>query len=338
MNSTVSEIELLKSNTQAKIIIITHKSPDGDAMGSTLALYHFLKSQNFSPIVITPDPFPSFLNWMPGSSDIVIFNQNISEAQYLLEKAEYLFALDFNAWDRTGKIQDHISKITAKIFLIDHHQQPQLKADFTLSDTSASSTCELIYTFIYKHWNYSGKLTQEAATCLYTGIMTDTGSFRFPSTTAYTHYVVSKLLELPIQHHLVHQHIFDQNSFSRLQLTGFALKNKMMLLKDLPVVIISLSKDDLLEHQYQKGDTEGLVNYGLSIQGIVLSVFLMENEGVIKISFRSKGKVDVNYLAKTYFNGGGHVNAAGGFGLKSLDDTVQKVIQVIQENKHILYE
>lgn len=336
MSNNTKFITQFQQNTTSKnVVITTHKSPDGDAIGSTLGLYHFLVSQGLSPIVMVPDAFAHFLKWMPNSSDIVIYDQDIAKGNNIIAQANYIFCLDYNSFSRTGKMCDVLKASKAEKFLIDHHQQPDIQAGYILSDTSASSTCELIYTFIQKHWP-NAQIPLDSAICLYTGLMTDTGSFRFPSTSSYTHQIVAHLLNIGVKPALIHEHVLDQNTAHKLMLVGYALKN-MEILEDLKTCIMGLNKEELSSFNYQKGDTEGLVNYGLSIQGIRLSVLVLEIDGIIKISFRSKGNFSVHELAKTYFEGGGHTNAAGGQGKKSVAETIQNIKDILAQKKVELY-
>lgn len=320
-------IEQLLANKEKSVLITTHKSPDGDAMGSSLGLYHFLKSQGFSVKVMVPDAFAHFLAWMPESQAVLIFDQNKVKGKETTQEASYLFCLDYNSFSRVGLLEHELRKSNATTFLIDHHQQPDILNGFVLSDTSASSTCELVYQFIKTYFPHQ-TIPLESAQCLYTGMMTDTGSFRFPSTSAKTHQIVADLIEIGVKPHQIHEQVLDQNTAHKLQLTGYALHH-MQIDAKLQTSYMKLNKAELEQFQYQKGDTEGLVNYGLSIQGIQLSVLVLENDGIIKISFRSKGNIDVNQLARQYFKGGGHKNAAGGQGEVSVEKTLESIQHVL---------
>jgi phosphoesterase RecJ-like protein len=229
-----------------------------------------------------------------------------------------------------------VEKSNALKIMIDHHEHPGDYASITFSDATKGSTCEMVYELI-SHLDHD-QIDEAIASCLYTGIMTDTGSFRFPSTTARTHQVVSKLIEKGAQPHLINQKIYDTNSINRLRLLGTALKN-LKKIDSTPVVYITLSQKELNQNKFKKGDTEGFVNYGLSLEGILLAVIMIENEveKIIKMSFRSKGSFDVNKFAKKYFNGGGHINAAGGVSNLTLDQTVEQFIKVIAEEKSQFY-
>ena len=322
-------LELLAS--PKKIAIIPHRSPDGDAMGSTLGLYHFLRKLNQQPVVIAPNEFPEFLAWLPGSEDVLIYEKNKEKVGQVLQDAELIFTLDFNALHRTGEMENVLNKLTAPFIMIDHHQKPDDYAIYTYSNTKFGSTCEMIYNFI-TFLGHKNLIDQTIATCLYTGIVTDSGSFRFPTTTSETHRVAAGLLDVGVQNGDIHNSLFDNNSYHRLQLLGRALQN-MKVLPEFKTSYITLTQEELDEFHYVKGDTEGIVNYGLSINGIDFTVLFIENkeEGIVKISFRSQGNFDVNQFARQYFNGGGHITAAGGKSNKSIDDTIKDYETILSQ-------
>jgi phosphoesterase RecJ-like protein len=307
----IQAIELLLA-TPKKIAIIPHRGPDGDAMGSTLGLYHFLLKNNHHPTVIAPNDFPDFLAWLPGSETVKIFEKDTENCTKILEEAELIFTLDFNAFHRTGEMEHTLVKLTAPFIMIDHHQKPDDYAAYTYSDTSFGSTCEMVYNFI-SFLNKKEDLDKTIATCIYTGILTDSGSFRFPGTTGNTHRIIAELIDLGVENTQIPVLLFDNSSYSRLQLLGRALQN-MKVLEEHKTSYTSLTQEELDSFDYVKGDTEGIVNYGLSIKGIVFTAIFIENkdEKIIKISFRSQGGFDVNQFARDHFNGGGHSNAAGG--------------------------
>lgn len=319
----IQAIQLLLS-TPKKIAIIPHRGPDGDAMGSTLGLYHFLLKNNHYPVVISPNEFPDFLAWMPGSETVKIYEKDKENCTILLEEAELVFTLDFNALHRTGEMEHALAKLKAPFIMIDHHQKPDDYATFTYSDTSFGSTCEMIYNFIL----FLGKkeaIDKTIGTCIYTGILTDSGSFRFPKTTGTTHRIIAELIDLGVENTEIPNLLFDNSSFGRLQLLGRALQN-MKVLSDHKTAYTTLTQNELNSFDYVKGDTEGIVNYGLSIKGIVFTAIFIENkdEKIIKISFRSQGDFDVNQFARDHFNGGGHRNAAGGKSEVSMEETIRK--------------
>ncbi len=319
----IQAIQLLLS-TPKKIAIIPHRGPDGDAMGSTLGLYHFLLKNKHHPVVVSPNEFPDFLAWMPGSETVKIFEKDKQNCTKILEDAELIFTLDFNSLHRVGEMEHVLTQLKAPFIMIDHHQKPDDYAAITYSDTSFGSTCEMIYNFIL----FLGKkqdIDKTIGTCIYTGILTDSGSFRFPKTTGTTHRIIAELIDLGVENTEIPTLLFDNSSFGRLQILGRALQN-MKVITEHKTAYITLTQDELSSFNYVKGDTEGIVNYGLSIKGIVFAAIFIENkeEKIIKISFRSQGDFDVNQFARDYFNGGGHQNAAGGKSEVSMEETVRK--------------
>ncbi len=319
----IETIKNLLANPK-KIAIIPHRSPDGDAMGSTLGLYHFLKKLNHQPVVISPNDFPGFLAWLPGSENVLIYENDKESVSKVLQSAELIFTLDFNALHRTGEMEHVLKKLKVPFVMIDHHQKPDNYAVVTYSDTSIGSTCQMIYEFI-QSLGKKEVIDKTIATCLYTGIMTDSGSFRFPSTTSTTHRIVADLIDLGINNSEIHNLVFDDNSFNRLQLLGRALQN-MKVFPEYKTAYTTLSQNELDEFHYKKGDTEGFVNYGLTIKGINFAAIFIENrdENSIKASFRSQGTFDVNQFSRENFNGGGHINAAGGKSSLSMEETTKK--------------
>lgn len=310
--------------TPKKIVLIPHRSPDGDAMGSTLGMYHFLIKNNHFPTVISPNEFPDFLAWMPGSETVLIYEKDKVNCTKILQEAELIFTLDFNALHRVGEMEQVLSTLSVPFVMIDHHQSPDNYAAFTYSDVAFGSTCEMVYHFI----SLLGKkleIDKTIGTCIYTGILTDSGSFRFPKTTGTTHRIVAELIDLGVENTQIPNLLFDNSTIGSLQLLGRALEN-MHFLKANKTAYTTLSQAELDQFDYTKGDTEGIVNYGLNIKGIDFSAIFIENkaENFIKISFRSQGDFDVNQFARDYFNGGGHRNAAGGKSELSLQETVQK--------------
>jgi nanoRNase/pAp phosphatase (c-di-AMP/oligoRNAs hydrolase) len=324
----IQAIQLLLA-TPKKIAIIPHRGPDGDAMGSTLGLYHFLLKNNHHPVVVSPNEFPDFLAWMPGSETVKIYEKDKENCTKILEEAELIFTLDFNALHRVGEMENVLAKLKAPFIMIDHHQKPDEYAAFTYSDTSFGSTCEMLYNFIL-FLDKKEDIDKTIGTCIYTGILTDSGSFRFPKTTGTTHRIIAELIDLGVENTLIPTLLFDNSSYDRLQLLGRALQN-MKLLKEHKTTYITLTQDELNSFNYTKGDTEGFVNYGLSIKGIIFTAIFIENkdEKIIKISFRSQGDFDVNQFARDHFNGGGHRNAAGGKSEVSMEETVRKFEDLI---------
>lgn len=297
-------------NTVQEIVITNHTSPDGDAMGSALGLQRVLEKMGKRVTVIVPNPYPKFLWHLAGNDSVMVYSEGKKSANEKIEKAEMIFHLDYNAISRSADMEEALVAAKAKKVMIDHHQQPESWPDFIYSDTAMSSTCQMIYEFC-DLYQWLGYLDKESAECLYTGLVTDTGSFRFPSTTARTLQVASALMELGVQPFEVYDKVFDSQPVSRLRLLGAMLEH-MDISPDGSVVLLHLSKAQCDSMGYEKGITEGFVNYGLSVDGAVLTCFMREEEGLVKISLRSKGDVDVNLLARASFNGGGHKNAAGG--------------------------
>lgn len=328
--SEISEIQkFLKP--ESKIVIITHYNPDGDAIGSSLGLKHFLKEKGLESTVITPNDFPKFLKWMPEAKKIVIADYKRKFARETISEANVIFILDFNASHRSGNlVAPWIENAKAKKILIDHHQQPE-NFDFVYSDTSVPATSQMVYHFI-ETLNKENLVNKDIAECLYTGIMTDTGGFRFRSTSAETHRIVANLIEKGADPAMISSNTWDTNTISRLHLLALIL-GRIEVVKDGKVAILWLKRDELKEFGFQKGDTEGFVNYGLSIMGTHVSAFFMEDlyEDFIKISFRSKEDVDVNQFSRKYFNGGGHINAAGGKYFKSIEDTIEDFKEKIEQ-------
>ncbi len=328
----ITTVKSLLSQPQ-KIAIIPHKNPDGDAMGAALAVYAFLKDKGHEANVISPNDYPKFLKWMPGNDDVVNFERENQKALQLLKDASVIFTVDFNDLSRVGQMETALKEASADFIMIDHHQQPGDYAKVTYSDVSMSSTCEMVYNFI-DFLGETDNITKAIATNLYTGIMTDTGSFKYRSTSSKTHRVVAELIDKGAENMEIHQHVFDTNSPSRLHLLGVALSN-MVILSEYRTAYITLTQDELDAHDYKKGDTEGFVNYGLTLENIVFALIFIENreEGIIKISLRSVGDFSVNEFARAHFNGGGHTNAAGGRSDLSMDETVARFQEILTNYK-----
>jgi len=319
-----------------KIVIVPHKNPDGDAIGSTLALWHYLKSLGQDATIISPNDYPKFLKWMPGNDEILNFERENSQAKEKIEKANLVFTLDFNHLGRIGQMRPFLEDSDASFIMIDHHQAPDDYAVVAYSDVRMSSTCEMVYNFI-EFLEDLEKITPEMANCLYTGIMTDTGSFKFSSTTSRTHQVVADLIDKGAKNTDIHHSVYDTNTPGRLHLLGCALKN-MVIIDDYRTAYITLSQEELDAHEYQKGDTEGFVNYGLTLEGIIFAAIFIENkeEGIIKISLRSVGDFSVNKFAREHFEGGGHDNAAGGKSELSLTETTKRFEAILKTYKDLL--
>ena len=320
-------------NQPFKAVITAHQKPDGDAMGSTLGLYHFLKQLGHEVTVISPTNWAQFLDWMPGVEQVIDFEANKNVASEIVAAADYVFCLDFNILHRTKHLEPIIRDSKALKILIDHHQQPDTPSfAYGISDVKMSSTCEMIYDFIVQS-GHSNLIDIDIATCLYTGLMTDTGSFRFPSTTASVHKIVAHLKELGLQHAKIHENIYDNSTEGRLKFMGNAFLNRMTVLPEFKTAVMAIPKSDIYKFELKTGDTEGLVNYLLSIEGIKFAAILIDREEERKWSFRSKGNFDVNIFARTHFEGGGHANAAGGRSSKSLDETFNDFKNIIENYK-----
>ena len=333
----INAVRELLSKPQ-KVVIVPHKNPDGDAIGSTLALWHYLKNMGQKATIVVPNDYPKFLKWMPGCEHILNFEKENSQAKQKIEEATLIFTLDFNHLGRIGQMETHLENADALFIMIDHHQLPADYAQIMYSDVSMSSTCEMIYNLI-EYLGDIDQITPEMADCLYTGIMTDTGSFKYSSTTSRTHNVVASLIDQGAENTRAHNLVYDTNTPDRLHLLGCALRN-MVILEEYNTAYITLSQDELDSNNFQKGDTEGFVNYGLTLSGICFAVIFIENkeEGIVKISFRSEGDFSVNEFARKHFNGGGHTNAAGGRSDVSLSDTVAYFVSLLKDYKEQLHQ
>ncbi|WP_452222421.1 DHH family phosphoesterase [Lacinutrix salivirga] len=326
----ILDIKKLLSSAK-KIVIVPHKNPDGDAIGSTLGLYHFLKQHSHQATIIAPNDYPDFLKWLPGEDSILKYDTQKEDAEQLINSADIIFTLDFNALHRTGDMESILAQSNAIKIMIDHHQQPDDYAKYMFSDVSMSSTCEMVYHFLDK-LDETKSINQTIATCLYVGIMTDTGSFRFKSTTSTTHRIVAELIDKGAQNNEIHNNVYDTNSYNRMQLLGCALSNLKVLLEH-RTAYITLSQDELQRFDYKKGDTEGFVNYALSLNNIVFAAIFIEDKQnqIIKISLRSKGEFSVNEFSRAHFSGGGHTNAAGGKSDDDLKTTIEKFISILPD-------
>jgi phosphoesterase RecJ-like protein len=327
-----SSHKILEFVEQAQSIVITsHKSPDGDSIGSSLALFHILKKWGRNVQIVHPDPAPAFLHWVSGQEQIIDFETKREQAVAAIQSADLIFCLDYNHPSRVG---DHMQAVlmesSARKVMIDHHLHPADFCQAMISETTACSTCELLYTWI-KDIGRLDDLDETSGACIYLGIMTDTGSFRFPSVSSATHEILADLIRRGVKHYLIHEAVYDTNTVDRIKLRGYALSEKLVCLNDIPVAFVSLSEKELEKYNYQKGDTEGLVNQILGIQGIKMAVLFVEKDGKVKISFRSKGDYFVNELANAHFEGGGHAYASGGISAESLDKTVEKFVTFVKD-------
>lgn len=337
MEKAAKRIQELIRDAGKKVVITTHRSPDGDAIGSSLAFHHFLKEKGHHSRVIVPTAYPSVFHWLPGHKDVVVHESEQELSKGLVEQAEIIFCLDFNMLGRLDKLKGFVEKSEAKKVIIDHHPTPDRFAETILSDTQASSTAQMVYELIDR-WGESDKVSKEMADCLYVGIMTDTGSFRFSSTTPRTHRVAAALIEKGVHGAEIQDRVFDNNPLDQIRLLGYVLNEKLDVHEKHRTAIIHLSMKELEEHRAEKGYTEGFVNYGLSVKGVMMSVLFTETERGAKISFRSKGRFPVNHIAEEHFGGGGHFNAAGGFVELPLKQAVKKLVDLLPEYKDRLDE
>jgi len=312
--------------------IIMHQKPDADAMGSSLGLFHFLRQLGHDPTVISPTNWAEWLKWMPGCTGVIDYEYSPEKGMAALDQAECVFCLDFNTLARTRNMAARLRKVTATKVLIDHHQQPEAAYfDYGVSDTRKSSTSEMVYDLIVDS-GHAGLIDIDMAACLYAGVMSDTGSFRFPGASAAVHRMVAALKDTGINHTQIHEDLFDNFLENRLRFTGFVLQNRMEIFYEHNAALIAIPWKDLVRYEIKTGDTEGLVNFPLSIQGIRMAALIIDRDEEVKCSFRSKGNFDVNIFARKYFEGGGHVNAAGGRSNETLELTVQRFVNALKEN------
>lgn len=315
-----------------QVVITMHQKPDADAMGSTLGLYHFLVQFGHKVTVISPTNWAGFLNWMPGSKSVLDYERDTEKANAVIDKADWIFCLDFNTLSRTKRMEEKLAAATGQRILIDHHQEPQTEVfAYGISDTGKSSTAEMVYDFIIAS-GYTDKINKEVSECLYAGVMTDTGSFRFSSSGASVHRMVADLKEKGLEHNIIHEALFDNFSENRFRFIGNVLLNRMEVFYEYNTALIAVPQSDLIKYDIKTGDTEGLVNFPLSIEGIKLAAIIIDRGEERKCSFRSKGAFDVNSFARKYFNGGGHYNAAGGTSRESLDATIAAFRKAMKEN------
>ncbi|NNC82102.1 MAG: bifunctional oligoribonuclease/PAP phosphatase NrnA [Flavobacteriales bacterium] len=311
-------------STSSRIMVIGHRSPDGDAIGSSMAITHFLRSLGKEVSVWMPDAFPDFLSWIPGASDIRIYEGSGKEANRIMADSDLILCMDFNRSDRTGPMSQVLMNTETPKVVIDHHLYPADEFVVTFSETQASSTCELVYRLI-EAMGEKERVGMDIAHCVYSGLVTDTGSFKY-NVHPHTHRIAGELVDLGLNSAEVQSALFDTQSEQRLRLLGYALSEKMRYFPAHNASYITLSKEELKRFNYKKGDTEGLVNYGLSIAGVKFTALASEKDGVVKISFRSKGDLDVNVIANEYFGGGGHKNAAGA----RSEEGLLRVIEIIE--------
>lgn len=320
-------------NTPKKVVITFHQKPDGDAMGSGLGLYHFLLTYGHEVTVISPTNWADFLDWMPGTNKMLDYERDKAKADPIITEAEWLFCLDFNVLSRTRKMEPALAAAKGDRILIDHHQQPDAQA-FTwgMSDVEKSSTCEMVYDFICAAGG-KDRINMECMQCLYTGVMTDTGSFRFPATSASVHRMVADFKDRGLEHALIHQQIYDNFTENRYRFIGHVLMHCLEVFYEYNTAILTVPYSLLVKYEIKTGDTEGLVNYPLGIKGIKLAVIIVDRGEERKLSFRSKDGFDVNVFARKYFNGGGHMSASGGSSFEPIEVVRKQLLEAIKECK-----
>ena len=329
---TLTDLKSLLATPQ-KIVITTHHKPDGDAMGSSLGLYAYLIQKGHHVQVITPTDYPAFLHWMPNNTNVVIFNEEQAKSAKYVEDAAIIFCLDFNTLSRINELGELVRNSNAKKVMIDHHLEPEDFDDYRHWNINACAAAQLVYDFIVNQLDDAEFINKDVATCLYTGIMTDSGSFRFASANATVYRIAADLIDLGAEHDKIHQLVYDNSSEDRLRFLGYCLSNKLEVLPEFNTAIISVTKEELSKYKSGTGDTEGVVNYALSINGIRLAALIIERTDKVKLSLRSTGDFPANEICKKYFNGGGHRNAAGGAIDKPLNEVVDEFKAILLEYK-----
>ena len=321
-----------------KIVITTHHKPDGDAMGSSLGLYNYLIQQGHHARVITPTDYPDFLAWLPGNGEVLIYTDNIAESTRLVADAELIFCLDFNTLSRINELGELVRASSAVKVMIDHHLEPEDFDDYRHWDINACASAQLVYDFIANQLNNKSLINKDVATCLYTGIMTDSASFRLPNTTSGVHRIAAELIDAGEVNWRIHELVYSNSSESRLRFLGYCLSEKLEVLYEFNTAIITVNKQELEKYDVLTGDTEGVVNYALSITGIHLAAFIVERTDKVKLSLRSRGEFPANEICKKYFNGGGHRNAAGGTSTDSLEEVIKQFKLILPEYKKLLIQ
>lgn len=315
-----------------RYVILTHMGPDGDAIGSSLALCHYLRSKGKQAVVLVPDSAPDFLKWLPGADEIKTYGDNPAASDEMVAKADVLCCLDFNVVSRIGNIASAFLYSKAKKFLLDHHPFPGSYFDVILSHPEASSTSELVFHLICALGDFRS-MDLNMAECIYTGIMTDTGALSYNSNNSSLFNIVSHLLDKGVDKDDIYRRVYNNYSEDRLRLQGFVLCEKMQVFRDKSTSLITLTDDELRRFNYKKGDTEGFVNMPLQINGVLMSAFFREDkeQGIIKLSFRSVGDVPCNRFSSEFFHGGGHINAAGGEFNGTLSEAVECFLKGLDE-------
>lgn len=328
MQADITAVKALLARPK-DVVIFSHRNPDGDAVGSSLGLSHYLKSQGHQVKIVLPSDYPDFLAFLPKVSDIVIYDDETEEARRAIDAANLFFILDFNSFDRIDKVADGLDKDNRPRIMIDHHLFPEPVADHMFSDPSSSSTCEMVYKFI-DDLGHAGWVTKDVADCLFTGIITDTGGFKYATSPALFR-TVAKLLEAGADDYKIQDNIWNSMTEKQLRILGHCLANQMEIMKEFRTGIIWLTKEDYEHFNIQRGDTEGIVNYVLRMPGMMVAAFIHEQPTIVKMSLRSKGEMDVQQICKAHFRGGGHRNAAGGASFAPLGSTINKFKKLLPD-------
>lgn len=337
-NTLQKEAFLAFFSSPRKVVITSHMNPDGDAFGSSLGLYHVLIKQGHDVKVISPTDHAAFLSWMPGVPDVMNFEgKEQQRALELIQNAELICCLDFSALGRIRDMEEPVREAQGLKLLVDHHQEPEQFADYVFWNDKSAATCELLFQ-MFEELGWSDLVEKDAATCLYTGILTDTGSFRFDSTTSEIHRIAGGLIDKGVNPGWVHRQLFDNQKIDRLKFLGYGLSEKLKVLPEYRLAYFIISKEELEQFNSQKGDTDGMVNYGLSIEGVIFSAIFIEKDGIVKISFRSVDDFSVSEFSRKHFQGGGHKNAAGGKSDLSLEETEKYFLNLLPQYQSQLLE
>ena len=339
LNKVIAEDNIQKAKKLVlnydKIVIVTHLAPDGDGMGASLGLYHFMMELGKEVQVIVPNDYPAFLHWMPGSKSVINAEWHKRNSELAIANADVIFCLDFNTLKRIAQLENPVRASKAKKILIDHHLSPEKFADVTISHPEISSTSELIFRFICRMGMYEF-VNEPCAECIYTGMMTDTGAFTFNSNSPYIYYIISELLQKGIDKDAIYSKIYNQYAEDRVRMQGYVLYEKMKIFSEYKTALLVLSEEEHLRFNPERGDTEGFVNIPLSIGNVVFSAFIREDKDVVRLSFRSKGNFPTNQFATEVYGGGGHLNASGGEFYGKLADAVKKFEEALPAYKHLL--
>lgn len=326
----IRTFETLIENSSKSIVLVPHRNPDGDAMGSVLGLWRVLKNAGKSVKIVSPTKYPEFYHWMDGHNEVIIFSHHPKQSARAFDESDLMICMDFNQLSRLGDMSALAENFQGKKALIDHHPNPGNFADLVISDTSCSSTAELVFSVLQSTGLFQ-YMDTNAATSFFTGIMTDTGSFDFNVSDPRTFETVAQLTRMGIDQQDIHSKVYDNYSADRMRLMGFCLSNRMTVFPEYHAACMYITREDQKTHNFVTGDNEGFVNMPLSIKGIVFSALFTEKDKYIKASFRSKGEFAVNEVSEKYFNGGGHRNAAGGEFYASLQEALAQFEKLLPE-------